>query len=309
MARRIIERAMRRERLAHSILLFGPSLTQLEKLAWEIGRSLLKAPRDSIDHPDFLQLRPTGKARNIRIGEPGNPERSTVRHFNQQIAQSPYSGDRKVAVVVEADRFNKNAANAFLKTLEEPPLDTTILLLTTRPYSLLPTIRSRCLRIRVSDKTDRDDDPETTAWLGRYRDWLNSLAAGLPAKEEVPNLVLGLYAMVSDFKMDLERITKESLRGHPDLRGDGLSDEEKKALEARIAVSVRERLLISMEEITVEFARGLASSGKHSIASRLPAAIDALENTFRLLQVNYQVQNGVEQFLLASLRIWTAPRG
>ncbi|RKX31841.1 MAG: hypothetical protein DRP71_12840 [Verrucomicrobia bacterium] len=309
MARTILKRAMRRGRLAHSILLFGTSLTQLEKLAWEVGCSLLNIPRESTDHTDFLQLRPTGKARNIRIGEKENPDKSTVRHFNQQIAQSPYSGDKKVAVVVEADRFNTRAANAFLKTLEEPPLDTTILLLTTRPYSLLPTIRSRCLRIRVSDQTDRDDDPETTAWLGRYRDWLNSLSAGLPAKEEVPNLVLGLYALVSDFKTDLERITKESLRGHPDLKRDGLSDEEKSAIEAGISVSVRERLLISMEEITAEFARGLADSGNDSIASRLPAAIDALEDTSRLLRVNYQVQSAVEQFLLASLRIWTAPRG
>lgn len=309
MARQIIERAMRRGRLAHSILLFGTSLDQLEKLAWEVGRTILGAPKDSTGHPDFLQLRPTGRARQIRIGDKDNPEKSTVRRFNQQIAQSPYSGDKKVAVVVEADRFNPYAGNAFLKTLEEPPLDTTILLLTTRPYSLLSTIRSRCLRIRVSDEITRDDDPETAAWLGRYRDWLNSLAAGLPAREEVPNLVLGVYALVSDFKTDLDRITRESLRVHPDLKREGLTDDEKAAIEAGIAVSVRERLLISMEEITAKFARGLASSGNDSLASRLPAAIRALEDNSRLLGINYQVQYAVEQFLLTSLRIWTAPSG
>jgi DNA polymerase-3 subunit delta' len=300
---------MRDGRLAHAIVLSGSSLAQLEELALKIGRQILNLPEDSTKHVDYLQLRPTGKARNIRIGVKDKPENSTVRHFNQQIAQSPYSGDKKVAVVVEADRFNLSAANAFLKTLEEPPLDTTILLLTTRPYSLLPTIRSRCLHIRVSDKIDRKDDPETRAWLDRYLEWLNSLAAGIPAKEEVPNLVLGLYALVSDFKADLDRITKESLRAHPELKRDGLSEDEKTAIEVGISVSVRERLLVSMEEITSEFARDQASAGNDSLASRLPAAIDALEDASRLLRVNFQVQGAVEQFLLASLRIWSAPKG
>ena len=309
MARKIIDRAMRRGRLAHSILLFGTSLAQLEKLAWEVGRSILKAPEDSTDHPDFLQLRPTGRARNIRIGDKDSSETSTVRHFNQQIAQSPYSGDKKVAVVVEADRFNPSAGNAFLKTLEEPPLNTTILLLTPRPYSLLPTIRSRCLRIRVSDAIGRVDDPETTAWLDRYREWLDLLAAGLPSKQEVPNLILGVYALVSEFKANLDRLTKDSLRLRPDLKREGLSDDEKTAIEVGISVSVRESLLVQTEEVTARFARDQTNSGNEFLAARLPAAIQALEKSAGLLRVNYNVQYALEQFLLTSLRIWSAPNG
>jgi len=295
--------------LAHAIVLSGTSLAQLEELALKIGRQILNLPADSSKHVDYLQLRPTGRARNIRIGEKDKPESSTVRHFNQQIAQSPYSGDKKVAVVVEADRFNIPAANAFLKTLEEPPLDTTILLLTTRPYSLLPTIRSRCLHIRVSDEANRENDPETTAWLDRYREWLDSLAAGLPAKEQVPNLVLGLYGLVSDFKANLDRITKESLRLHPDLNREGLSEDEKTAIEVGISVSVREELLIQTEDVTSRFARGQADAGNTFLAERLPVAIEALEKAAGLLRVNYNLQYALEQFLLTSLRIWSAPKG
>ena len=56
----------------------------------------------------------------------------------------------RLLVIYEADRMNLSAANIFLKTLEEPTASTTILLLTTRPYSLLPTIRSRCQRVRFA---------------------------------------------------------------------------------------------------------------------------------------------------------------
>ena len=79
---------------------------------------------------------------------------------------SPQISHRKVLVVYEADRMNASTANVFLKTLEEPTPSTTILLLTTRPYALLPTIRSRCLHFRFTDAGHAalaDAAPETRA--------------------------------------------------------------------------------------------------------------------------------------------------
>jgi DNA polymerase-3 subunit delta' len=304
-ARRTIDRAMRRGRLANSILLSGRSQEALEELAYEVaGRLLGLGPGDNsqsiVEYPDLFALRPSKRARQISADD--------TRELIRRIQHSPILGSNKVAVIFEADRFNLASANIFLKTLEEPPFNTTIILLTTRPYSLLPTIRSRCLNIRVSDEISRDTDPETDEWLQRYRDWLNSLTAGLPPKEDVPNLILGIYALVAEFKTNLDRITKKSLGDRLEMKRDTLSDEEKTAIESSVAVSVRDRLLFRMEEITAEFARSQANSGNDSMAARLPAAIDALEEVARLLRVNYQVQYAVEQFLLASLRIWTASK-
>ena len=68
-----------------------------------------------------------------------------TRELIAKVQVSAAVAPRKVAILHEVDRMNTAAANVFLKTLEEPPANTTLLLLTTRPYALLPTIRSRCL--------------------------------------------------------------------------------------------------------------------------------------------------------------------
>lgn len=86
---------------------------------------------------------------------------ATVRAIVQQAAMSPALGRRKVFVVGEAERMvpqegSEQAANAFLKLLEEPPEDTTVILTSSEPGALLPTIRSRVISFRVSYLADED---------------------------------------------------------------------------------------------------------------------------------------------------------
>ena len=71
-----------------------------------------------------------------------------TRELITKVQVTPAVAPCKVAIIHEVDRMNTAAANVFLKTLEEPPANTTLLLLTTRPYALLPTIRSRVLHFR-----------------------------------------------------------------------------------------------------------------------------------------------------------------
>ncbi len=84
----------------------------------------------------------------VSIGDPENPGplsiRSIIHFLRRRAFQSPW----KVAVVADGHRLNQAAANAFLKTLEEPPPDTVIFLLTTGTEGMLPTILSRCQKIR-----------------------------------------------------------------------------------------------------------------------------------------------------------------
>ena len=70
-----------------------------------------------------------------------------------------------MAVIVAADRLNVQAANAFLKTLEEPPADSIFILLSTEPQRMLETILSRCLRLNFAGEAGRSRDPSFMAWL------------------------------------------------------------------------------------------------------------------------------------------------
>ena len=92
-------------------------------------------------HPDFRLEAPKGK-RAILIDQ--------IRELKEWAFMAPMEGRGKVAVVDDAHLMNQQAANAFLKTLEEPPENTLFILITSEPSMLLPTIVSRCQTIRFS---------------------------------------------------------------------------------------------------------------------------------------------------------------
>ena len=71
--------------------------------------------------------------------------------------------------------MRKEAANAFLKTLEEPPQGTYLFLLTTRPYSILPTIRSRTLMVRLEENYTQEKNQELENWISHYSGWVELL--------------------------------------------------------------------------------------------------------------------------------------
>ncbi|HYM25224.1 MAG TPA: DNA polymerase III subunit delta' [Vicinamibacterales bacterium] len=89
-------------------------------------------------HPDVLVVEP-GDSGNIRI-EP-------IREAVDRTAFKPFEGKRRAVIVDEADAMVPQAQNALLKTLEEPPASSVFILVTARPDSLLPTVRSRCIRL------------------------------------------------------------------------------------------------------------------------------------------------------------------
>jgi len=93
-------------------------------------------------HPDVLWVEPQKKSRVISVEQ--------VRNVEQRIYHTAFAGGWKACVLLGADRLNASAANAFLKTLEEPPARSVFLLLTDSPQFLLPTIVSRCQRLALS---------------------------------------------------------------------------------------------------------------------------------------------------------------
>jgi DNA polymerase-3 subunit delta' len=100
--------------------------------------SCLKLRTDN--HPDLHLLEPDGTF--IKIDQ--------IRELQKELSFRPYEAKRKACIIEAADKLNISAANALLKTLEEPPGSAIIILLTTEANAILPTIRSRCQLLRFA---------------------------------------------------------------------------------------------------------------------------------------------------------------
>ena len=108
-------------------------------------------------YPDLFLLAPTSKSRQIVIGN-DDSEPDTLRNFESMFHLSSSSpGGWKIGIIQECDTMNENAQNAFLKTLEEPPRNCLFILTTGHPGSLLPTIRSRCQILTLTDNACKYD--------------------------------------------------------------------------------------------------------------------------------------------------------
>ena len=113
---------------------FAKSINCLSSEEGACGTCLSCRKADDGNHPDLQIIRPSGTW--IKIDQ--------IRELQHRIIYRPLEGVRKIYILTEAERMNLEAANCLLKTLEEPPADSVLILLTTNLDALLPTIRSRC---------------------------------------------------------------------------------------------------------------------------------------------------------------------
>jgi DNA polymerase III subunit delta' len=299
----VIERAIGRGRLSHGLLLAGDDSEGLSAAGLALADRLLnrgsgaatRLPPDR--HPDCFQIRPAGRSRQIRV--------ESVRDLIGHINVSPSVSRFKVAVFHDADRMNPNAANILLKTLEEPPADTTILLLTARPHTLLPTIRSRVLHFRFPGMATAVPVEGWEAWLADYRGWLGRLGQGVPAGRAAADGIFALYGLAARFALMLDRASVAEAARRKQALPEGLEDEELLAIEAEVAVGLRHRMFAGIETATRAHANGLADAGDAGSRRLLTAAVDSLERVAGLLRVNLNDSAALEDFLLASIRIWT----
>ena len=164
--------AMLASRVPHAILLVGPPSVGKHALALDLAAALLCTGAAGPDrpcrtcrgcrmvehgnHPDLHLLAPSGPGNQVRIGEDVHPEPGTIRRLAIDLALLPVEGGERVAVIRDAQRMNEVAQSALLKTLEEPPPATTLVLCVDDEEQLLPTIRSRCARIRLGTVATRD---------------------------------------------------------------------------------------------------------------------------------------------------------
>jgi len=176
----LLQRSLARGRLGHAYLFTGHQLEELESLARTLAKTLncMKPARtggvatDCCDecpvcrkidhdiHADVHWARPESKSRVVTVEQ--------MRDLMREIQLKPTEAEYKVAIITAADRLNPQAANAFLKTLEEPPAKSVLILLTTAPQRILETVRSRCLRLNFSGEAAPPLDATHSEWLTRF---------------------------------------------------------------------------------------------------------------------------------------------
>lgn len=166
-----LENARNAGRLTHSFLIHAPDdrtraefAIVLEQLAGCLnpvnGRPDTTCPFcrqiENGSYSDLHKISPVGKMYQIRVGDRANPEPNTLRDMLDHLGYTA-GKHRKFGVIIDADRMGVEAQNALLKTLEEPPPETTLILCTANPSALLPTTRSRCQTLSLPDNLCRFD--------------------------------------------------------------------------------------------------------------------------------------------------------
>lgn len=256
----LLQRALAGGRLAHAYLFSGSRLAELELLAKTLAKTLncaqpLRAPSgnaidccdncpacrktDAGNYGDVHWVRPESKLRVIRIEQ--------IRDLNYTINLKSGEAEYKLGIVVAADRFNAESANAFLKTLEEPPPKSILVLLTIDPSRLLDTIVSRCHRLTFGEGIFRPDAGQS--------EWVEGFAKVAAEREKS---LLGRYLVLDQLLVRLnaeKKIIEESLEARsplahhkdiePDLR-DKWETELKAAIEAEYR-RTRENLLLALQ--------------------------------------------------------------
>ncbi len=244
----LLQRSLARQRLGHAYLFSGDDLERLELVARTLAKTLnCQNPRpsqavpgapDSCDaclpcrkiegtnHPDVQWVRPESKSRVITIDQ--------MRDVMQTIFLKPTEAEYKVAIIVGADRLNVQAANAFLKTLEEPPPRSVLILLTTEPGRILETILSRCLRLNFSAGAERFQDETFVAWLRHFSDTAVAERGSILSRYRLLSVLLGRLNALKE-RVEEEMTARSPLEKYDDLDPklrERWEDELKAAIEA-----------------------------------------------------------------------------
>lgn len=288
-----LRRSLDRKRLAHAYLFIGPRGSGKVEAALTLAQAL-NCEREDHDacgrcdscetiarreHPDIHWVEPESKSRRIQIDQ--------IREFERAVSLKANRARVKAGIVVDADCMTEQANNAFLKTLEEPPANTIIILLTAEPQRLLPTILSRCLRISFGGATGLDAAELSPARAKTLELLVEFASAPQPGIVHAYRLHSALTALLAAMKKEVGELfddEKESGRWN-ELEADARGKLEDQ-LEARIEGEYRGRREEVLEEMYAWFADiVLCAAGAEEPSLTHPQHHEVLQKA--AAQINY----------------------
>jgi len=258
-------------------------------------------------HPDVLWVHPAKKSRVIGVDQ--------VREVIHSIALKPLEAIHKLGIIVGADRMNESASNAFLKTLEEPPRNSVLVLLCTEPQRLLDTILSRCLRLNFGTGPARLDSA-ALSWLREFAMATASTSAGL-----LPRYRL-LGTLLNSLAARREEIEKSVEAASPLSRYTDIESDQRERWETELSAGIEAEyrkcradyvsaLQWWLRDIWLSTLPNTATLGRfpdleaytESVAKRIDPSragrnLESWENTQRLLHTNVQEALALEVGLL-----------
>jgi len=323
----LLQRSLERGRLGHAYLFSGDHLDELDALARTLAKTLncqrpvlagsvtvdccdqCPACRkiDSQSHADVHWVRPESKLRVILVDQ--------VRELMREIQLKPAAAQYKVAVIVAADRLKTEAANAFLKTLEEPPSKSVLMLLSAEPQRILETIVSRCLRLNFGGEGKARFGADQLAWLGKFATMAAGGQKSLLGRYQLMDVLLQKLAELKA-RVEQAQGARSPLEHFPDAEPElreKWEDELKAAVEAEYRRQRAELLLLVQWWLRDVWLQSLAVGGAllnfpdlhttRQIAARLSPErarqnLQVLEQTQRLLHTNVQEALALEVGLL-----------
>ncbi len=199
-----LTRAHERGRLGHAYLISGPPGSGKRGLASDLSNLVASAKSDDVfaSPPAGVFLaEPESKSRRIVIDQ--------VRALEHALQMRSGNGHRKVAIIADADRLQPQAANAFLKTLEEPPNDSLLILLSAIPEVLPDTILSRCVAVPLAADEERTFSAEEEDLVRLLGEVGNSKGQGIqPAYQ----LARGFHRLLAKIRETIQEENAAALK-------------------------------------------------------------------------------------------------
>ena len=290
-ALKVLARSRVEGRMPHAVLFTGQNTELLLKASeWLAG--LYLEVDDPLSHADCRALRPSKKSRRIGI--------ESTQEVVGDLRLTSTTG-RRVVIIYDVDRFSPEAANCFLKTLEEPPANTLIILQTTNYYRVLPTVLSRSLRFHLGGETPVIQDASWNNWIKEFENFINKLATSKPTQNRSTEIIIPLYSLCARFEVLLQLFLDDALEKAPP---PPIVDEEDKkdiveAYEESIRRGIWNRMLVAMEEKI-----RLIGRSHPSLSLQIASTVTVLESSRVRLELSYPVISAMENFLLQTVRIF-----
>lgn len=200
-----LRRAEAGQRLAHAYLISGPAGSGKSELAANFAATLNGSTSAKVlsgAATDVVLTEPASRSRRIVIEQ--------IRNLERALQLRVANGRRKIGIIRDADRMQPQAANAFLKTLEEPPANSLLLLLTSLPEALPDTIVSRCLPLALRSPAKAERSTEENELLELL--CANAHGVGGPSVQTGYKVAQGIQHLLEKIRDDVRTEHGEALR-------------------------------------------------------------------------------------------------
>jgi DNA polymerase-3 subunit delta' len=259
-----LRRARDQNRLAHAYLISGPAGSGKRQVAAELASAVNGTAPEEVF---------SSKAREIFLAEPESKSRriliEQIRELEHGLQMRGSEGRRKVAIITEADRLQPQAANAFLKTLEEPPANSLLLLLSALPEALPDTIVSRCITIPLAANGKEIELPERAELVQLLRSTARETNWGVQQAYHVGQGMQALLGRIREqIKTDNENaFQNEEARYRNSTDGAWLEDREEyyKALTESLYIQRRAMLIEVLLEFWSDVLRARTEVGRRDL--------------------------------------------